>query len=60
MLKDTFLGRVVVDCPVWNDSKRMTLPLGPKSKKTADQPTTNAVQGSISLEIATYDNPEHL
>lgn len=59
LLKDTFVGRVVVDCPVLNDSKRMTLPLGPKSKKTSEQADA-AHLGSISLEIATYDNPEHL
>lgn len=57
MLKDTFVGRVVVDCPVWNESKRMTLPLGPKSKNASN--TSNA-HGMIALEIATYDNPEHL
>lgn len=57
MLKDTFLGRAVLDCPVTNDVVTKEAALT-ENKKTGDH--YEPMPGKLLVEIATYDNPIHL
>lgn len=57
MLKDSFLGRAVLECPVTNDVTLKETALTDK-KKTSDH--YEPMPGKLLVEIATYDSPIHL
>jgi calpain-5 len=51
-LRDSFLGQVTLMAPVSNDATQMSIPVTDKEG--------NKQKGTLSLEVATYDDPMYL
>ncbi|VDP28977.1 unnamed protein product [Soboliphyme baturini] len=56
LVKDTFIGRVLLDCPVTNSMTKVEKQLQDKGKRM-EEPEYRL--GKLLIHVATFDNPMH-
>uniref|UniRef100_A0A915JDI9 C2 domain-containing protein n=1 Tax=Romanomermis culicivorax TaxID=13658 RepID=A0A915JDI9_ROMCU len=59
ILKDSFLGRAVIRCPISNDVKTETIQLGSKKNRRNDS-ISDKFYGLLKVEVVTYNNTIYL